>query len=88
METHVHSNATTWARAPPGDADTDLHHLKRKGLEGELLTSILVECLNHHTTIYGRRAKVAEKPLLRRHISGESSAITVFQKELDPPEML
>lgn len=88
MERHLHSNATTSARAPPGDAEADFHHLKRKGLEGELLTSILVKCLNHYTTIYGRRVKGAGKQLLHRHISDESSAITVFQEELDPPEML
>jgi len=38
--------------------------------------------------MYERRAKVAGKQLLCRHILDESSAITVFQKEQGPPEML
>lgn len=33
---------------------------KKQALEAKLLTSILVKCLNHYITMYGRRVKWQE----------------------------
>lgn len=61
---------------------------RKKRFETELLASILLKGLNHYITKVEETVCVAGKQVPHRRISDGSSAITVFQKELDPPDVL